>query len=131
VTSFDRPAAKWTMVAGWMAVNITLSHQPRAPVPHIPGFDKALHLVEYAILAFLLARAVFPAVRGRSPATRWTLMVLACFLYGIVDETHQAFVPGRSCDPVDAVADAAGGLVVAIACLALRRRPWIRRLGVD
>ena len=37
--------------------------------------------------------------------------VFSC-LYGISDELHQLFVPGRNADVYDAVSDAAGALIV-------------------
>lgn len=36
-------------------------------------------------------------------------------LYGLSDEIHQAFVPNRSCDALDLMADMAGALTAIIA----------------
>ncbi len=119
------------MVAAWVAANVWLSSQSTVPVPGVPGIDKGLHAIEYAILAFLLARAIFPRLRRLPAARRWAIVVIGCFLYGIFDEAHQAFVPNRSCDPLDVVADASGALLLALALLALRRQPWLGRVGVD
>jgi VanZ family protein len=118
-------------VAAWVAVNVYLSDQSCVPLPPVAGIDKSLHLIEYAVLAFLLARALFPSLRRHPAFRRWAFVVLSCSLYGIFDEAHQAFVPNRSCDPLDVVADAAGAVLVAIVLLALRRRPWVGRAGVD
>jgi VanZ family protein len=41
------------------------------------------------------------------------LVALAVMLYGISDEFHQYFVPGRSVDVYDVLADALGGLLGA------------------
>jgi len=49
---------------------------------------------------------------GYSPRQVW-LVVLAVTLYGILDEIHQYFVPGRSADVYDALADASGALLGA------------------
>ena len=38
--------------------------------------------------------------------------------YGATDEVHQMFVPGRTPDVMDVLADAAGALVAAAVCLA-------------
>ena len=47
-------------------------------------------------------------------------------LYGITDEFHQIFTPGRSCDPmdwlVDTIAAALGALICYLALKALRAR---------
>ncbi len=129
--TLDRPGFRWGLVAGWVAVNFYLSNQPGVPLPKVPGADKVAHLIEYGILAFLLARAIFPYLRRHSAAVRWVVVVVACSTYAITDEMHQAFVPCRSCDPLDVLADAAGALLVALLLFPARRRPWARRLGVD
>ena len=129
--TLDRPAGRWGLVAAWVAANVILSHQPTVPLPGIPGIDKVSHALEYALLAFLLARAVFPALRCHPRSQRWAFVVLCCFIYGLGDEIHQAFVPGRSCDPVDAAADASGALLLALLLVHLRRKRWVRRAGVD
>ena len=105
---------RWAAVIAYAALIAFLSNHPVLPAPHVPNIDKVLHAGEYAILAFLLARAALPALRRHSAPTSWALIVLACFLYGIADEAHQAFVPGRSCDPADALADLAGAVLVAL-----------------
>ena len=45
-------------------------------------------------------------------------------LYGASDEWHQYFVPGRSCEFGDWIADTAGG---ALAIALYRGWPWYRR----
>ena len=131
MTTLDRPVARWGIVACWMAINIWLSDQPHVPMPHFQDADKVLHTIEYGIFAFLLARAAFPRLRRIPAARRWAWVVLACLLWGVGDEMHQAFVPGRSCDPWDAASDTAGGLLVALAVYPFRRHRWAKRLGVD
>ena len=69
------------------------------------------HFVEYAILALLLRwaiRGLFPA-RGEASArhaTSWAFLIAVA--YGITDELHQYYVPGRHMDPLDLLVDAAG-----------------------
>ena len=78
--------------------------------------DKLLHTLAYMGLAVL----VFRAVAGGSPAgmTRRTAIatVLITVAYGISDELHQMFVPGRSADLHDVYADAAGGAIGLALC---------------
>ena len=59
---------------------------------------KAAHLVEFAVLGALLARALSPSV----PA-----VVLGC-MYAATDELHQTFVPGRVGAPLDWALDSVG-----------------------
>lgn len=107
-----RPAA-WLPAMAWAGVIFHLSSQPTVPAPSIPGVDKALHFGAYAVLGWLLA---FAADRSRLPLA---VAVGLGLLYGITDEIHQMYVPGRSPDLLDWVADAAG---VAAATFLYARR---------
>jgi VanZ family protein len=109
----------------YAAVLFALSSQAR-PLSFLPpellAQDKVLHAIAYAALAALLV----PGLRGAGlPARRALLAAIAlASLYGVSDEIHQAFVPGRTADVLDWAADTAGaavGAVVAGAALALRR----------
>jgi VanZ family protein len=76
----------------------------------LPGrfLDKVAHLAVYAILGGLIARALSG---GRFAAATWrhaAVAVVLSTLYGISDEWHQRFVPGRTPDAMDVVADAVG-----------------------
>ena len=74
-----------------------------------PNFwDKALHFLAYAGLAFLLA-----CVRGyRSPPTLGTYLGLLVLvgLYGVADELLQLVVPNRYADIKDWCADMLGAI---------------------
>ena len=79
----------------------------------LPGgmSDKGGHLIGYVILSVLLLRALS---RGRIAGVTWRtalLAILGSTLYGVSDELHQSFVPGRTPDVYDVMADAAGGCV--------------------
>ncbi len=88
------------------------SQIPQVPIPHI---DKAAHFFEYSILGALLIRAF---VHSRPPASVAKLFVLAltvALLFGISDEWHQTFVPGRSSEWGEVLLDtifAAAGIVL-------------------
>ena len=102
--------------SGILFVLSSASIRQPADLPHI---DKVEHVTAYALLALAYFNA---ASAGGKRAGRWVYAVtwLAVVAYGISDEIHQAFVPGRSPDVEDALADAIGGL----AGLALAR--WMR-----
>lgn len=74
---------------------------------------KAAHLTEYALLAFLVARAF--AGSGREWLRRywfaWAVGLVA--VYSLVDEFHQSFVATRTGSIYDSMIDTAGGLVGA------------------
>ncbi len=111
----NAPAVRWALVACWMALNAWLSHQPQLPGPSFPFIDKVEHAAFFGIFAFLLARAWLPRLADRTPRERAALLLTATLLWAVVDEVHQSFVPGRSADPFDVLADLAGGALVAAA----------------
>ena len=68
------------------------------------GEDKIVHFFVFGLLATLLARTDWTARRP------W-LAVLLASLYGLLDEAHQSFTPGRMVDVADWVADTLGACV--------------------
>lgn len=132
----DLPAVRWAAALAWAALLFFLSAQPVLPSTPVtfPQIDKVEHLSAYGMLAVLLARAFVPWFRARRPRRepRWVafaLVALLVFLYGVGDEIHQAFVPPRDCDPLDAAADGTAGVLVAGALTA--SRGLARRLGLQ
>ncbi len=108
---------------GWAGVIFLLSSFPNPPGPRGPEWQSyAAHTVEYAVFAFLAARflaATWPA----SPPLRLALAAwMLAVLYGLSDELHQAFVPGRDASLVDVAFDAFGAAIGSgFATLTLRR----------
>ena len=81
----------------------------------IPGGvdDGVAHALQYAVLAALLLRGLAGA-RWRGVKVRAAaLAVLLATLYGVTDEAHQWFVPGRTAEVTDLVAVALGAAVAA------------------
>ncbi len=99
------------MAIGWATVIYVLSSQTGLDVPPLfPGEDKLLHALVFAILGFLVAGALLPAVHQ----TRKRHIVMAIGLiaaYGMLDEVHQHFVPGRMPEVLDVLADISGGIL--------------------
>jgi VanZ family protein len=115
--------ALWTATVLYLVLIFWLSSQPN-PLPVLTErfSDKLLHLVEYGALGALLVSAM--RASGVAPTLAFLVAAAAASLYGATDELHQAFVPQRSCDVRDWVADTLGGtLGAAAAFVALR---WIR-----
>jgi VanZ family protein len=72
------------------------------------------HIAAYAGLGALTARATAGGLRDAS----WravSIAILISSLYGVSDEYHQMFVPGRSFDVLDMLADAIGSVAGASA----------------
>jgi len=106
----------WGPAAAWAVLLFLLSSIPGGVGGlALPISDKLVHAALYAVLGSALAFG-----RARSPMVVPHL-VLLCLgaLYGVTDEVHQAFVPGRSPDIADWIADVVGlvtgyGTTVAI-----------------
>lgn len=98
-----------------------------------PGVDvisSAAHFLEYAVFGFLLTNALrfhglgvklgaadqqAKALRYRAILKRACLLaIVLASLYGITDEFHQSFVPGRFPDPVDWLVDTFGATLGAL-----------------
>ena len=113
-TPYGLAALAWALVIFW------LSSAPRSlPEPlAVDGMDKLLHLGTFAVLAWLCGatlRRAAPEQAVRFHVVTAGVMALA---YGLSDELHQAYVPGRQSSFYDVLADGAGALLGA----ALRAR---------
>jgi hypothetical protein len=83
--------------------------------------DKLLHAIAFAGLGAVLVRTL--RLAGVPPRAWVALATIAASAYGLLDEWHQSFVPGRSPDPRDWIADTLGALAgAALAAALLRRR---------
>ena len=97
----------WLPVVIYAAGIFIASSISHPPLPEGVS-DKSLHGAAYGGLAIVVLRAVAGAeLAGVTGATSFSTIVLAT-LYGASDEAHQFFVPGRTCDWHDLLADAAG-----------------------
>jgi VanZ family protein len=113
----------WMPVAAVAAgIFIQSSLPPAAVLPELPGFDKLLHALAYAVLAMLIFRALDTTVWSNRPSLLFWVSLAATVAYGISDELHQAFVPARSAEIMDAAADAAGALAALVLCRMVHRR---------
>jgi len=97
----------------WAALIFYLSSQPSIDAPMLFLWqDKLFHLVAFGVLGFFVMGSLQASHNGYQPGQLW-LVALAVMLYGVSDEFHQYFVPGRSVDVYDVLADALGGLLGA------------------
>lgn len=113
----------WLPLLGWMALIFYLSTQPDLPGPPDPWLmnliSNGAHFGVYATLACLWWRALS---RGRRPGGGILgIAFVATLLYGMSDEFHQSFVPGRDASGMDLLIDAVGA-AMAIVVIQLRRR---------
>jgi VanZ family protein len=96
----------------------------QSELPHLtpPGWpnvqDVAGHSAVYAVLAFLWERALLGAGVRRSALWAFVITVF----YGLSDEFHQSFVPGRTATIFDLATDAgAAALMLGVVAWARRR----------
>jgi len=109
------------LVLLWMGVLFWLSSQPGIDVPMLfPGQDKVFHAGVYGILGIFVLGAMRPGAAGYAGKQILTSIVIAS-LYGISDEFHQSFVPGRTPDVLDWVADTTGALLAIVLLARLAR----------
>lgn len=105
-----------------------LSHQPGDSlyVLPFPGFDKLAHMGIYGVLAASVLYAFYSGSnKSKDSALSLILITVSiCTLYGIGDEFHQSFIPGRFASFADIVADTLGAVVVAGAWFLWNRRSF-------
>ena len=96
-----------------MVLIFVLSSMSRLPSLPSGVDDSVPHAFEYSVLAALLLRGLVGARRRR--ITFWSAWIAALLatLYGVTDELHQWFVPGRMAEVTDLAADALGAAVAA------------------
>lgn len=115
-----------------MGLIFIMSARPQLPHAPNPWLDLLLkkggHMLAYGILAWLYLRAL----RGRFQDERMLYVVILyavsiglAVAYGLSDEYHQTFVPGRNGNLLDVAIDGVG------ACAAMlldwrRRKPALR-----
>ena len=127
----------WLPVGAWMLLifcassdSLSNAHSSRLIGPIVrwlaPGISEAAlerivfrvrkcaHMVEYAVLAWLVWQALRKPVKADPRPWRWSefhLALLVVTLYAVSDEFHQMFVKTRIASGWDVLIDAGGGAV--------------------
>ena len=87
--------------------------------------DKSGHSIGYAMLAGVLLRALAGGRLRGVTVMRGLIAIVLATIYGVSDEFLQLFVPGRSADRYDVLADSVGATIgVAIGWLAGALGRW-------
>lgn len=118
---------RWLPALIWMVVIFGLSHQTGSDLnSYLPWFQRLMpwlnsfnigHFVSYFILACL----IWWAMASHRLIVSF-IVVFICILYGITDEYHQSFIPGRTPDLLDIRNDTIGALLAMVVV----RIPFIR-----
>ena len=111
------PVIIYAIIIFW----VSSQQQPFGIEIKVIGLDKILHVVEYAVLGFLFARAFAGASEKISTRDLVLITFIIGTLYGLTDEFHQHFTPGRVVSILDLAADAIGSFLGAVAFTTLKK----------
>ncbi len=122
-SSLSRKTRFWLIAPpiAWAALIFTLSSIPAEDLPPIDiiNADKLAHMFVYAVLGFLAMRAF----RISTSIFRLPFVVMAlCVIYGLTDEFHQQFIPGRVPSVYDFIADSLGSIIGTWAWILFEKR---------
>ena len=104
----------WAPPAIYAIAIFALSSIPNPPAPPGAVTDKHLHALVYAGLALLVLRALAAGDASRVTSARALGAATLAAAYGVTDELHQWFVPGRVVDALDLLANAVGALTATM-----------------
>jgi VanZ family protein len=104
---------RWLPPLIWAAVIFLFSSFPttRASEIHWKDFivKKTAHIIEYAVLVMLSYRAL--KISGVEKKKSGYYSIFASMLYGLTDEFHQSFTPGRDPQLRDVFFDTIGAVL--------------------
>ena len=81
------------------------SGRSQVAAPPVPNIDKIAHFFVYGLLGTLIARVTSVAA-WRGLSVYWAVAIAS--LFGMSDEFHQSFTPGRSVEFADWAMDTCG-----------------------
>ncbi len=129
----------WLPVLAWMSLILWLSSRSDLPVRTNPQtgetirttftLAKLAHVVEYGVLALLLLRALIGSYGGLrlSLGAAAITTVVACGLFGGLDELRQSLTPTREPRLTDVALDTASALAVCLVAAGWQRFRSISR----
>lgn len=114
----------------WAFLIFCESSIPSDDIPQsiILSQDKLIHMAIFAVLAWLVYRGLRLRAVARWEVAAWVTFLL-CLVYGAADELHQYFVPGRSMDVYDLIADVIGAALAIWLARTMERRRLTRASG--
>lgn len=117
---------RWLPPLLWAGVIVLATSVPTTLVPRrLAAFDKAIHFGMYAVLSALFTHYL---LNGSARLRLVVISAAAVIAFGAADEWHQRFIPGRSTEFADWVADSVGALAGAtVISLVAWRQARVRR----
>lgn len=105
-------ARYWLPVIFYAAAIFSASSMPDSPAPPLfTRSDMLLHFMAYAGFSFIILRALDSSKDNFRGQNLRTLAFLFALIYGVSDELHQYFVPGRNMQLTDILSDGLGAFV--------------------
>jgi len=102
----------WLPVLFCMAGIFYFSSLPANEIPALfPLQDILFHAIIYGVLGYLFSRALKNTNPGLGGISIVAITFLFVFSYGISDEFHQRFVPGRDVSVIDCLVDGFAGFI--------------------
>lgn len=118
---FLQPYSAYLLII-WIVTIIIFSSIPSIPTLKIHTakveirLDYLIHFCEYGLLSFLS----FVTFRGNDFKIRprkYIVITLSLFIFAILDELHQKFIPGRSFNVNDIASNLAGIIAALLFCV--------------
>ncbi len=105
----------WGPALALMITIFFLSSRQRVAVSEVYTINfivfKSLHVIEYAILFFLVFRGYYRTLSHKNMNKIYLLAIATTFVYAVSDELHQTFVPTRAGSVRDVFIDSIGILL--------------------
>ena len=115
---------RWWPPVLWMGLILVMTSWPKLELRALAASgDKVAHFSAYLVLSLLSARAAFPS---RRPWRTAVAIVATVAVLALLDELHQAWIPGRFPEVRDWIADI-GGAIVGMLLAPLFFQPAPRR----
>ena len=105
----------------------SLSNPLPSGAPSFSNMAILLHSIEYLILSILLVRA-FLHYNTSHP---YAFSIIIASFYGITDEIHQLFVPGRFFAVSDMAADAFGASLILLYFLIMHTKSYKTKKAIQ
>ncbi|MCX6640917.1 MAG: VanZ family protein [bacterium] len=104
------PLRLWAPLLIWLTAIFVMSsfHKTFIPQSKYISWDKVAHIIEFGILGYLTARAIYFSGVRFLYRSFVIMTILLGVLYAASDEFHQYFVPGRFASVYDVMADGIG-----------------------
>lgn len=102
------------MIGGWIAILFIESSQPPAAfMAKVPGLDKIAHFLAFGILGLLVCAVSF-RLKSRPAIPLFSMPLAIVALSGIIEESYQLFIPGRTASLPDLLADVCGAIFAIV-----------------